>query len=556
MSDRVPDTNTFTLRNVVDVVQPSVRPESLSSSFAYAVNDYFDPLYVGNKTALSNFRNYGADETFDYSIPIKNVSWGFNGHPFDWVELPENYLGNNSPAGLLLIVGDFTGYTSPSGEALNGIVGNIILYPSWEIYWTKPTLVYIKNNLNVIGVNIPTIRVVKLISSNEYLENGTDLTGNLIILGGNFYQAHIVNNPPYLTTGHWFILKDVETSSPSIFIPSQTIHSTTKKTEVNNITLSSIYLSESLIGKRINISGVFNDIITLGTGEPRGFYQWDTWNKTYAPHASYPYSNNPSRTSVSTNINNNDYVVSFNYLSSGSNRKRDTIHLFKNGIYISSYSTYGYTKNISYGDIRALNGVLDTTELLDGEDTFYFIGGFTYQTYFGAPDVNSNHIGKCRIDTTSDTLVFNENFVTGNTLTLLSPSIMKSTNYYDDLSLNILKTPNDTLIITSISNGYFPETITIEMNRLHILDLGGNLISSVNGDNIYLDSRLPTQPNSFKLLNNTKIFMSKGYSFNLNYHDDTVFKSFAVYLNNSTSGTIQYYRNFGTMSLDGTQFDI
>ena len=53
----VPDTNTFTLQDVVDEVNPSI--ESLTACFADAVDDYFDVIYKGDKDRLSNFRNYG-----------------------------------------------------------------------------------------------------------------------------------------------------------------------------------------------------------------------------------------------------------------------------------------------------------------------------------------------------------------------------------------------------------------------------------------------------------------------------------------------------------------
>jgi len=50
----VPNTNTFTLQDVVAVVGGA----SLSAAFANSVDAYFDAAYKGSKDRLSNFRNY------------------------------------------------------------------------------------------------------------------------------------------------------------------------------------------------------------------------------------------------------------------------------------------------------------------------------------------------------------------------------------------------------------------------------------------------------------------------------------------------------------------
>jgi len=52
----VPNTNTFSLQDVVDVVNPSIH--TLQHSFDESIPEYFDPTYEGNKDRLSNFRNY------------------------------------------------------------------------------------------------------------------------------------------------------------------------------------------------------------------------------------------------------------------------------------------------------------------------------------------------------------------------------------------------------------------------------------------------------------------------------------------------------------------
>ena len=56
----VPDTNTFSLQDVVDqFVKISPPPDDLVDCFANAQSGLFDPSYEGSKDRLSNFRNYG-----------------------------------------------------------------------------------------------------------------------------------------------------------------------------------------------------------------------------------------------------------------------------------------------------------------------------------------------------------------------------------------------------------------------------------------------------------------------------------------------------------------
>ena len=53
----VPDTSTFGLQDVVDVVVPS--SNTLQTCFDESADDGFDSLYKESKNKLSNFRNYG-----------------------------------------------------------------------------------------------------------------------------------------------------------------------------------------------------------------------------------------------------------------------------------------------------------------------------------------------------------------------------------------------------------------------------------------------------------------------------------------------------------------
>lgn len=58
---RVPDTNTFSLQDVHEVVSEHTPATmgNLDNCFVNSVDDFFDPLYKGSKDRLSNFRNYG-----------------------------------------------------------------------------------------------------------------------------------------------------------------------------------------------------------------------------------------------------------------------------------------------------------------------------------------------------------------------------------------------------------------------------------------------------------------------------------------------------------------
>tara|TARA_R110000824_G_C14662247_1_gene617990 strand:- start:50 stop:439 length:390 start_codon:yes stop_codon:yes gene_type:complete len=65
----VPDTNTFTLQNVVDFID---NDDNLVGCFNDAVSDDFDPNYSNTKTKLNNFRNYGAFLSFLISSTAKD----------------------------------------------------------------------------------------------------------------------------------------------------------------------------------------------------------------------------------------------------------------------------------------------------------------------------------------------------------------------------------------------------------------------------------------------------------------------------------------------------
>lgn len=102
----VPDTNTFTLQDVVDEIIPDT--ESLQGCFNEADADAFDSAYEGSKDRLSNFRNYAhrrwvTIRPYLYfgkdliSYAVKKALWANSG---DWYNL-RNCLGTTP-----VLVGD------------------------------------------------------------------------------------------------------------------------------------------------------------------------------------------------------------------------------------------------------------------------------------------------------------------------------------------------------------------------------------------------------------------------------------------------------------------
>lgn len=71
----VPNTNTFTLQNVVDEVNPTTN--DLVDCFADANPSYFDPTYEGSKNNLLNFRNYGSVSVGEYGLEEGSTSHGY-----------------------------------------------------------------------------------------------------------------------------------------------------------------------------------------------------------------------------------------------------------------------------------------------------------------------------------------------------------------------------------------------------------------------------------------------------------------------------------------------
>ena len=67
----VPNTDTFTLQNVVDEVNPTT--DDLVDCFADATSSSFDSNYSGDKNNLLNFRNYGGEQYWDYAAGTQST---------------------------------------------------------------------------------------------------------------------------------------------------------------------------------------------------------------------------------------------------------------------------------------------------------------------------------------------------------------------------------------------------------------------------------------------------------------------------------------------------
>ena len=65
----VPNTDTFSLQDVIDEVNPTT--DDLVDCFADAIAGNFDPAYEGSKDRLLNFRNYGAYR--DWFLPSNDL---------------------------------------------------------------------------------------------------------------------------------------------------------------------------------------------------------------------------------------------------------------------------------------------------------------------------------------------------------------------------------------------------------------------------------------------------------------------------------------------------
>ena len=108
----VPDTNTFTLQNVVDEINPTT--DDLVDCFNDATASYFDSSYEGSKNQLLNFRNYGSGNALS---PFQG-SFGQTDPKFLCSQsINTNYWHNGS--GSTPTIGDIV-YTNATGTSTFG----------------------------------------------------------------------------------------------------------------------------------------------------------------------------------------------------------------------------------------------------------------------------------------------------------------------------------------------------------------------------------------------------------------------------------------------------
>jgi hypothetical protein len=183
---RVPDTNNFTLRDVVNIIGGAVN--SLRACFTNADPDLFDPAYEGDKDRLSNFRNYGSDEVVeysDYSLPTAAILMSM------WYNLKSGIDQNNDE------------YTP---------VGNLADAVYWASQWYSPTQGYIivfttGDESHSDLTNISHVRAVRSFTSSAiYSLRDIGLAGGYIFfitpLGGGYFTYYEAS-PEDLAASNW-----------------------------------------------------------------------------------------------------------------------------------------------------------------------------------------------------------------------------------------------------------------------------------------------------------------------------------------------------------------
>ena len=103
----VPDTNTFTLQDVVTEVNPTT--DDLVDCFADAVASKFDSNYSGSKNSLLNFRNYGAVTLTTFHLTVNTPK-----STFACYGTANNVAYHNGGANTIAAVGD-TVYSNSAG---------------------------------------------------------------------------------------------------------------------------------------------------------------------------------------------------------------------------------------------------------------------------------------------------------------------------------------------------------------------------------------------------------------------------------------------------------
>lgn len=104
----VPDTNTFSLQDVVDVLPGS--QNSLQDCFDDAIDDFFDPTYKGSKNSLYNFRNYGGSVEMWFEYGIGSAAGYVDHNNASWATVRGATTGSNAyTSGDWEVYVDYTG---------------------------------------------------------------------------------------------------------------------------------------------------------------------------------------------------------------------------------------------------------------------------------------------------------------------------------------------------------------------------------------------------------------------------------------------------------------
>jgi len=183
----IPDTNTFSLQDVVNEIGPTTN--DLIDCFADAVPGNFDPAYSGSTNELLNFRNYGAASSriYYYNRGVSTGNWaivGSGGTP-PILTLESNYLSIIKSNGAFGYVSIRTDESFDSASINNLKKLNVILS---VISFSGSTVLFLFTTINADGTGWST-------------SGDINLTGVLSPGGEVLYTASIVPASSSLYSG-------------------------------------------------------------------------------------------------------------------------------------------------------------------------------------------------------------------------------------------------------------------------------------------------------------------------------------------------------------------
>lgn len=178
---KVPDTNTFSLQDVVNVVNPTTN--DLQDCINDAIESYYDPTYyTPPATSLLEFRNYGPDTAINY---VSTSGYHISSASYNYIVIDyPNNLQNDDVLILLLSQKESIDFTTPSGWTLLDKVNDATM--SYAVYWrrvdgSEPVTQQITMATSVKGAIIWNYRGV---SSTETPYGATASSPALVISGG------------------------------------------------------------------------------------------------------------------------------------------------------------------------------------------------------------------------------------------------------------------------------------------------------------------------------------------------------------------------------------